>query len=184
MPLTPELTFDQGTLLLSGVKQRFIEHVFSKGVWVFDGRVGKFRCDALHYATVQASLHSHLTSRWVDSVPAWKRLDRLAELAVSSEQSLGTNTGSGNPTVNSSEPPVEISAETLTTAPPNKTEQLTKRKAVQLRADQLLAVEAWLASRRGCLVMPTGTGKTEVALKLIMSIASSTLIVAPALVLL
>ncbi len=48
-----------------------------------------------------------------------------------------------------------------------------------LRADQQQAVTAWLAARRGCVVMPTGTGKTEVALKIIQSLAQSTLVVAP-----
>ena len=183
MPPPPELNFDQGTLLLGGVSQRFIERVFQDGVWVFDGRVGKFRCDALHYAAVHAALHAHLTSRWVDSVPAWKRLERLAGLAAPPSQSLDTASAAEKQPESSIEVPTKnstvISAESSTSAALNQAEQLTKRKAVQLRTDQLQAVEAWLASRRGCLVMPTGTGKTEVALKLIMSVASSTLIVAP-----
>src|SRR5262245_47004713 len=33
-----------------------------------------------------------------------------------------------------------------------------------LRAEQRDALQAWLQSRRGVVVMPTGTGKTEVAL--------------------
>ncbi|MEO8268522.1 MAG: DEAD/DEAH box helicase family protein, partial [Aureliella sp.] len=142
MPSTPELKFDQGTLLLSGVSQHFIERVFHEVAWVFDARVGNFRCDALHYADVLAALDRQLTSVWADNVPDWKELDLLAKLDLTAEQSA-------------------------------------KRKTVQLRVDQMRAVETWLATRRGCLVMPTGTGKTEVALKLIMSVASSTLIVAP-----
>ncbi len=171
MPSPPELNFDQGTLLLGGVSQRFIERVFDDGVWVFDGRVGKFRCDALHYAAVQAALNTHLTSRWVDSVPAWKRLDHLAALAVAAEQVRDINTSPNNLEMKPSESS-EVCAR-------NQSERPVKRAEVQLRINQLRAVDAWLATRRGCLVMPTGTGKTEVALKLITSVASSTLIVAP-----
>jgi superfamily II DNA or RNA helicase len=50
---------------------------------------------------------------------------------------------------------------------------------VVLRADQRQAVDAWMETGRGCIVMPTGTGKTEVALEIMRAIASSTLIVAP-----
>jgi len=49
----------------------------------------------------------------------------------------------------------------------------------QLRDDQEQATEAWLASRRGCIVMPTGTGKTEVALAIMAETATATLVVAP-----
>ncbi len=48
-----------------------------------------------------------------------------------------------------------------------------------LREDQLAAVAGWLESRRGCVIMPTGTGKTEVALHLIAQCSQSILIVAP-----
>lgn len=155
MAPTPELSFDQGTLLLGGVNQRFIAHVFGDDLWIFDGRAGKFRCDALHYAPVQAKLHQHLKSVWIDNVPAWKRLDRLTEI--------------GAKAVSEREAPA--SADNSGAVSPNR--------RVKLRDDQLRATQAWLATKRGCLVMPTGTGKTEVALQLIMSVARSTLIVAP-----
>lgn len=48
-----------------------------------------------------------------------------------------------------------------------------------LRPDQLGAVSAWMESRRGVLVMPTGTGKTEVALAILRETAVSALVVAP-----
>ena len=49
-----------------------------------------------------------------------------------------------------------------------------------LRKDQDEAVEAWLTKgKRGMVYMPTGTGKTEVALKLIQQLGVSTLIVSP-----
>jgi superfamily II DNA or RNA helicase len=51
--------------------------------------------------------------------------------------------------------------------------------APALRPDQLTAAASWLDTRRGCVIMPTGTGKTEVALHLIAACAASTLVVAP-----
>ena len=54
-----------------------------------------------------------------------------------------------------------------------------KRALRQLRPDQEQAVASWNKVGRGCLVMPTGTGKTEVALHLMASAAISTLVVAP-----
>jgi hypothetical protein len=48
-----------------------------------------------------------------------------------------------------------------------------------LRAEQQTAVEAWQNTRRACIVMPTGTGKTEVALSIMAETAVSTLVVAP-----
>ena len=47
------------------------------------------------------------------------------------------------------------------------------------RPEQEEALAAWKASRRSVLVMPTGTGKTEVALSIMKETAVSTLIVAP-----
>lgn len=48
-----------------------------------------------------------------------------------------------------------------------------------LRAEQQDAVGAWMADRSGCIVMPTGTGKTEVALTLMAKLGVSTLVVSP-----
>ena len=48
-----------------------------------------------------------------------------------------------------------------------------------LRAEQQAAVAAWLAVGQGLVVMPTGTGKTEVALSIMRDLAVSTLVVAP-----
>ncbi len=164
MSVTPELSFDQGTLLLGGVSQRFVERAFAERLWVLDARVGKFRCDALAYADVRATLNDRLKSAWTDNVPGWKSLKRLAELAAAADDaaiSAGTSdsasdSGAGDSGAGSS-----------------------RANAVRLRPDQQRATAAWLAVRRGCIVMPTGTGKTEVALHLMMAVAQSTLIVAP-----
>lgn len=48
-----------------------------------------------------------------------------------------------------------------------------------LREEQVQAAAAWTRVRRGVVVMPTGTGKTEVALDLMRAAAISTLVVAP-----
>ncbi len=47
------------------------------------------------------------------------------------------------------------------------------------RAEQQAAIESWVSDKRGVVVMPTGTGKTEVALHLLFQTKCSTLIVAP-----
>ncbi len=57
---------------------------------------------------------------------------------------------------------------------------LGESKLHTLRPDQNEAVAAWLnRGRRGMVYMPTGTGKTEVALKLLKELGVSTLIVSP-----
>ena len=48
-----------------------------------------------------------------------------------------------------------------------------------LREEQQAAVDAWTRTGQGCIVMPTGTGKTEVALSVMARTAQSTLVVAP-----
>ncbi len=48
-----------------------------------------------------------------------------------------------------------------------------------LRAEQIAAVNAWSKTRQGVVVMPTGTGKTEVALRIMADQGCSTLVVSP-----
>ena len=55
-----------------------------------------------------------------------------------------------------------------------------KVETVRLRTEQQAAVDAWLAAQsRGLIVMPTGTGKTEVALAAMAHARIATLVVAP-----
>ncbi|HXT59555.1 MAG TPA: DEAD/DEAH box helicase family protein [Pirellulales bacterium] len=49
----------------------------------------------------------------------------------------------------------------------------------KLRPEQLAAVAAWNETRRAAIVMPTGTGKTEVALAIMRQMAVATLVVSP-----
>lgn len=68
---------------------------------------------------------------------------------------------------------------TLDLVPQWQTVNWANVRLPELRAEQAAAVDSWLAVRRGLVVMPTGTGKTEVALKLMASTRCSTLVVAP-----
>ncbi len=52
---------------------------------------------------------------------------------------------------------------------------------ISLRDYQERALERWLTDRRGCIVLPTGSGKTHVALAAINEVSASTLIVVPTL---
>lgn len=49
----------------------------------------------------------------------------------------------------------------------------------KLRKEQENAVECWRKQPQGVIVMPTGTGKTEVSLKILQRLGKSTLIVTP-----
>lgn len=55
----------------------------------------------------------------------------------------------------------------------------SKVELPKLRTEQLESVAAWTESRRGIVVMPTGTGKTEVALRIMADQGCSTLVVSP-----
>ncbi len=55
---------------------------------------------------------------------------------------------------------------------------------VELRDYQKEAVEAWMRDRKGVIVLPTGAGKTIVAMEIIRRLSVSTLVVVPTLALL
>jgi superfamily II DNA or RNA helicase len=48
-----------------------------------------------------------------------------------------------------------------------------------LREEQQTAVENWMENHKGVVVMPTGTGKTEVALRIMAETKCSTLVISP-----
>jgi superfamily II DNA or RNA helicase len=53
---------------------------------------------------------------------------------------------------------------------------------LSLRSYQKKAIENWMtAGKKGCIILPTGSGKTIIAIKLIEIVNSSTLIVVPTL---
>jgi len=53
--------------------------------------------------------------------------------------------------------------------------------SVHLREYQSQALEQWLEEKRGIMVLPTGAGKTVVALKAVEAVSSATLIIVPTL---
>jgi superfamily II DNA or RNA helicase len=126
------LSFDRGTLLLGGVGAEEVRGIFAPGIWTWDGRVGAWRADALHYAAVRNALARRFGAAWRNEVPE--------------------------------PPPVRWPNVSL---PP-------------LRPEQAEALAAWRqAGRRGQVIMPTGTGKTEVALAAMAETGAATLVVAP-----
>lgn len=60
-----------------------------------------------------------------------------------------------------------------------KTIPWAKAAMPEPRVEQTEAYSAWMKSKRGVIVMPTGSGKTEVALAIMRDTGASTLIVAP-----
>ncbi len=124
------LTFERGTLSLTGLGQSEMPPGLASDLWQWDARSFSWRCDAFYYTSVIEQI------AWAglditDTVPRWRdvRWGRI-ELPV-------------------------------------------------LRREQEEAVDAWMAARAGSVIMPTGTGKTEVALAIMRQTAVSTLIVAP-----
>ena len=131
-PSKLRLSFSAGTLVLEGASRQTVGRLFGPALepWVWDPRVGAWRCDALEYAAVVERLRQ-ARQQVEDRVPAWQPVRW---------------------------PQVQIHP---------------------LRPEQQAAVEAWLGTRRGLIVMPTGTGKTEIALSLMARTAVATLVVAP-----
>ncbi len=130
-PAPPSIAFDQGTLLLSGFSAVGVSKIFPKINWVFDGRVGKFRADAIHYMDIAKSL-TKVAGKVTIDVVRWQKV------------------------------------------------AWSKNNLPTLRPQQLQAIEAFTqAGNRGVVVMPTGTGKTVVALAIAQRLAVSCLFVAP-----
>lgn len=107
----------------------------------------------------QPPAHSRVVWVWDRRVNAW-RCDAIAYEAVRSLRNESRqNTGD--------------------TVPEWQTVRWNKSAVHPLRPEQLDAVQAWMKTRRGVIVMPTGTGKTEVALSIMQQTAISTLVVSP-----
>lgn len=126
------LSFDRGTLLLTGLSRRELAGLPVGDLWLWDARVSAWRSDAIHYAHVRRVLADALGSAFRDDVPKPPRVGwRQVSLPA-------------------------------------------------LRREQHEALDAWLgASGRGQVIMPTGTGKTEVALAAMRHTSVATLVVAP-----
>jgi len=126
------LSFERGTLILTGLDRAGIEAAFGSSFWTWDHRIPAWRTEAIHYAEARAALTKHLGKRFHDEVPR----------------------------------------------PPN-----VKWPSIDLptlRKEQQEALAAWKqAGCRGQVIMPTGTGKTEVALAAMAELGIATLVVAP-----
>lgn len=122
------LSFDRGTLLLRDAASDEPLRPVDPSVWTWDERVGAWRCDAIHYATVTRQFQGRLQ----DDLPQpahvfWPRTD-----------------------------------------------------LPDLRSEQTAALTAWIqAGCRGQIIMPTGTGKTEVAFAAMARTRVATLVMAP-----
>ena len=126
------LSYDRGTLLLTGLTGPQLAALCDRELWDWDRRVSAWRCDAIHYAAVRAALDEGGGSLWQDDVARPPRVKW---------------------------PQVSLP---------------------RLRRGQQAALDAWReAGGRGQVIMPTGTGKTEVALAAMRATGIATLVVAP-----
>lgn len=126
------LSFDHGTLLLTGLVRKELPIVPGSPIWMWDARVGAWRCEAIHYPSVRAAMNHRFAASFQDDVPR----------------------------------PVYVS--------------WPKTELPGLRPEQAEAFAAWIrAGHRGQIIMPTGTGKTEVALAAMAKTHVATLVVAP-----
>jgi superfamily II DNA or RNA helicase len=126
------LSFDRGTLVLTGGAEEEAAALLRQGPWAWDTRVSAWRCDAMHYREVRETLGARFGERLQDELPK----------------------------------PHRVNWPQVSLPPP--------------RREQQEALEAWRAAGgRGQVVMPTGTGKTEVALAAMRQTSIATLVVAP-----
>jgi superfamily II DNA or RNA helicase len=126
------LSFDRGTLVLTGSDEEPPSDSLPEGLWLWDARLGAWRTEAFHYREVREELVRASGERLADEV----RQPARAKW-----------------------PSVDLP---------------------ELRPEQESALESWRSSgRRGQVVMPTGTGKTEVALAAMAEAGIATLVVAP-----
>lgn len=63
------LSFDRGTLLLTGLERKELPNVPGPSVWMWDARVGAWRCDAIHYPSIRGVLNRRFTSCLQDDMP-------------------------------------------------------------------------------------------------------------------
>ena len=76
------LSFDRGTLLLTGAGRDLIASLFAPNVWTCDSRVSTWRCFAIHYPDMRRLLTARCGSSFQDQVPVpadvrWPKLDLL-----------------------------------------------------------------------------------------------------------
>ena len=155
----PIIEFEEGTLVARHVSSQILERMSAQGIWKWDARAGVWRSDALHYAGILNNLHAMSGQRIA--------APEFSETAIAAIAESEKDYHSRFPAL-------------LEDRVPNwHPLSFSKSLLPPLRSEQKEAIERWLKSRSGVLVMPTGTGKTEVGLMLMCHIALSTLIVVP-----
>ena len=124
------ISFDRGTLVLDIPPSLSSRPVFNSHFMIFDKRIKKLRCDAIHYRYITEQLEIENIA-YESSVAKWCVVNW-----------------------NNIQIPV-------------------------LRKEQIQAVNTWMKTKKGVIVMPTGSGKTIIALSIMNKLSISTLIVAP-----
>ena len=156
----PALGFHEGTLRLTGITPLSLERLFGQRageLWIADDRDGSFRCDAFRYAEVRG--------------PLWERLTPMVRDSIARYDTGATGVGATG-----------VGADTVQDLAANLPSRIhfPTRPRHRLRPDQRRALDAWSAADgRGLIVMPTGTGKTVVAIEAIVRCGCPTLIVVP-----
>ena len=126
------LSFDHGTILLKGAVRNQLPINSESSIWMWDTRVGSWRCDAIYYPAVSKTLSEQFGQNLSDEV---------------------------------------MKPQSVT---------FSKIDLPELRPEQEDALTFWNRSGcRGQIIMPTGTGKTIVALAAMARTKTATLIVAP-----
>ena len=126
------LSFDQGTLLLTGIVSDQLPKTKGAHIWIWDTRVSAWRCNAIYYGVINKTLVERFGIQFSDNV--------MKPAAVS----------------------------------------YSKVDLPKPRPEQAEALAAWTqANCRGQIIMPTGTGKTEVAFAAMAQTKTASLIVAP-----
>jgi superfamily II DNA or RNA helicase len=154
------LCFDRGTLLLLDPPPRWSGRVLPGALW--DPRVRAFRCPAhllKHVTEALAAAGVQFSDEVSGARLGWPRSGHVDEAGRGQVESI----------VGGSASPIKPTA----------------ARAVELRPYQQAALTAWqLAGRRGIVVLPTGSGKTRLAVAAILDAAMPALCLVPTRVLL
>jgi superfamily II DNA or RNA helicase len=175
------LRYDKGTIIITG-----LTHIpFA----TFDPRNNILRAQALYYVNIVEYLRQSKIE-FTDNVfcnsiasPDLRTNDSCRnnnnDDGYSDDRLSEKNEGHGRP------PPVSFKAETSTLALTNASDATTNStndSFIALRDYQQEAVKSWIrAGQRGCIVMPTGSGKSMVAIEAIATVNASSLVVVPTL---
>lgn len=153
------LSFEEGTLSLRNMASSIVRKIFPAGIWKWDNRSGFWRADAMHYKNVLEQLKQS----------EWGIFPYNESYVMEGDYKADFETQNGIRDFNKIEDNV----------PSWKGVSFSKIDLPDLRCEQKEAVDHWWKQKSGVIVMPTGTGKTEIALYLMSRLKCSTLVVAP-----